>query len=535
MRKLRLPDPSRIPLLGTSAILVVLVVAIDAVAVYGIFAARQGAEQAALTDLELQAEADARALEAVLATIRGDLALLSRSAPLATALERRESPDPMSRRWARLDVESALLLFLDAHPGVSRLEVRGAGGEAVARAGYRSGAPTLLPPGADGEDEMAGPVYVTSWRIGEEPPAEGSIRVWLVAWSLLERIGRPAEEGLELELAAGEGADGEGLEARAPVRDPRWDPPIDWTLVRREEESHQLASVEALSGRYRTTLLLNFAVIALALVLGNLAFAEARRAARMEAEREHESRLREVERQLLHSERLAAMGRLASGIAHEINNPLAGIANHLELLDGDLAAGRAEEASGRVERARYGVERAATITRRMLSLAARGDGRREERFAVDRVASEAAEFLRSSGSFPGVEIEVRRSPERLEVEGDPTALGQLFLNLLLNACEIQEGGGEVIISVAREGDRVRSTVADRGPGVPRRMRDRLFEPFESGRGSSGLGLSICRRIAEEHGGTIDARPRRGGGTVFEVDLPAADGGGEGRGWSGVLT
>jgi signal transduction histidine kinase len=94
------------------------------------------------------------------------------------------------------------------------------------------------------------------------------------------------------------------------------------------------------------------------------------------------------------------------------------------------------------------------------------------------------------------------------------------LNLIVNACEAQPGGGEVHLSSRRDGARALAEVADRGPGIPAAERSRIFEPFFSTKSSTGLGLSICHSIVRQHAGALEALPRDGGGSVFRMTLPA---------------
>jgi signal transduction histidine kinase len=108
------------------------------------------------------------------------------------------------------------------------------------------------------------------------------------------------------------------------------------------------------------------------------------------------------------------------------------------------------------------------------------------------------------------------------VRGNATQLGQVFLNLVLNACEVQPDGGEVRVGVAREDGQIVVSVADRGPGVPEPDRVKIFEPFYSTKRSTGLGLSVCWSIVRQHGGSLDVRDRPGGGAVFRVSLPAPE-------------
>jgi signal transduction histidine kinase len=101
-------------------------------------------------------------------------------------------------------------------------------------------------------------------------------------------------------------------------------------------------------------------------------------------------------------------------------------------------------------------------------------------------------------------------------------LGQVAVNLILNACEAQPEGGEVRVSTRREGERIVAEFADRGHGIPEVDRERIFEPFFSTKESTGLGLSICHSIVRQHAGELLALPREGGGAVFRVALPATE-------------
>ncbi|HEX5760082.1 MAG TPA: ATP-binding protein, partial [Thermoanaerobaculia bacterium] len=317
------------------------------------------------------------------------------------------------------------------------------------------------------------------------------------------------------------GADGE-LAARVAVRDARWTPPIAWTLVRREPGSELVQSVETLAGRYRTTVLLNLAVMTLTLALGLLAFRQVRRAARLEVENEQQARVRELERQLMHSERLASVGRLAAGMAHEINNPLAGMANYLSLLDDDLRDGRTAEAPALVARVREGLARAAAIVRQVLAFSDPGKAPKTP-LDLRPVLAETVEFVRGNPAFRGLPVRLTGEAGPLPVLGNRITLGQLFLNLILNACQSQPEGGEVEVGARRAGGAVTVTVADRGPGLAPEVLAHLFEPFTSTRGSSGLGLAVCHGIVADHGGAIRGANRPDGGALFEVRLPLAAG------------
>jgi len=236
---------------------------------------------------------------------------------------------------------------------------------------------------------------------------------------------------------------------------------------------------------------------------------------------------RDMERQLQTSERLASLGLLTAGVAHEINNPLEGVGNYLSLL------GRtnldAEKRSRYLDQARRGFDRIRDIVHDLLSFARPN----VESGSADlsQVVDGALGLAGFAGEFRGVEV-VREGLDRpLPVAGDPRRLEQVVLNLLLNASQAMGGRGTVRITGARlpgggGNGTSRLVVADDGPGIPEEDLDRLFDPFftTSARGGTGLGLSVSFGIVAAHGGTLRARNAPGGGAVFTIDLPlvAAD-------------
>jgi two-component system C4-dicarboxylate transport sensor histidine kinase DctB len=140
-----------------------------------------------------------------------------------------------------------------------------------------------------------------------------------------------------------------------------------------------------------------------------------------------------------------------------------------------------------------------------------------------RAVEDAVGFVRESGAYPGVRIAVDGTAEPLPVRANPTNLGQLFLNLLLNACQAHGGReGRVDVTLYRQDGRARVQIADRGPGIPGEALPHLFEPFFSTRGSTGLGLAVCHGVVADHGGEIRAANRPGGGALFTVELPLAE-------------
>jgi signal transduction histidine kinase len=243
---------------------------------------------------------------------------------------------------------------------------------------------------------------------------------------------------------------------------------------------------------------------------------------------------RAFEARLAVSDRLAAMGTLTAGIGHEINNPLAFITANLTYIGAELDdvaalsdAGRMQEIRAAVQEAREGADRLRRIVAEMRTLA-RGDGR-NRLVDLNRIAQSAARPIIS-------ELRTRaRVTTRLSdvppVQGDEARLGQVLLNLLLNAADaIPEGdpaAHEITVSTfstfaADGGTRAVLEVRDTGQGIAPELRERIFDPFFTAKpvGSGrGLGLAICHHIVSALGGNITVESAPGRGSVFRVSLP----------------
>lgn len=234
-------------------------------------------------------------------------------------------------------------------------------------------------------------------------------------------------------------------------------------------------------------------------------------------------RLRETERNALRAEQLAWVGQMAAGIAHEIRNPLMAIKL--------LVQAAAERPDGPALRPRDFQVLEEEIARLEQIVAGFLDFARPPRpeprpVDVAEFADQAVEAVRPRAELQNVSLSVEPADGPVVANADPNQLRQVMLNLLINALDAQPRGGEVRVSVRLErrpaGESLLLlTVADAGPGVAPGVADRIFEPFVSTKESGlGLGLSICRRIAESHGGTLTAADRPGGGAVFTLRLPA---------------
>jgi two-component system sensor kinase FixL len=252
-----------------------------------------------------------------------------------------------------------------------------------------------------------------------------------------------------------------------------------------------------------------------------------------------EARLAAVQADLLRVSRLSAMGAMASGLAHELNQPLAAATNYLNAAGRLLSppggeAGTLQARADRLARAAVidaadQMLRAGDIVRRLRAFIGRGEAalRRED---VGGVIREACELARADGAAGAADLVVRDVGCGEMALLDRTQMQQVLLNLIRNAAEAMAGreGSRIEIACARLPDAGLSiTVADNGPGLAPDVARRLFEPFVSTkRDGMGIGLAICRTIVEGHGGKLAVASPAGGGAVFSVVLPAVQTGRE---------
>jgi signal transduction histidine kinase len=240
---------------------------------------------------------------------------------------------------------------------------------------------------------------------------------------------------------------------------------------------------------------------------------------------------------LLRQEKLASLGRLAAGLAHELNNPLNTIAGFVEALQRRsqaetlLASEEFEDFPQFLRMIQAEVDRAASIVRRLLDFARQ----REPSFALvdlGGLITESVSFVDRQAALANKRILMAPLPGPVQLKADAQMLQQLLLNLLTNALDAIEGAGEVRIAVntvaGGQGSRgqreiAQISIADSGCGIPAENLSRVFDPFfttkEVGKGT-GLGLPICQSIVEQHGGTIEIKSEGvGKGTTVTVKLP----------------
>jgi PAS domain S-box-containing protein len=228
-----------------------------------------------------------------------------------------------------------------------------------------------------------------------------------------------------------------------------------------------------------------------------------------------------LEEQVLQQERLASLGLLAAGVAHEINTPLTGISSYAELLVEELAAGDPRRETLRKILAQS--RRASTIANSLLTLA-RPERTRFEEIDLNDTVREALQLFEPQIRGRDVKLQARLDPAQPRVRGHRGKLQQVLLNLLLNARDAVDDGGEIVVNSYRLDDRVMLEVADDGQGIAEEDLPRIFDPFftTKGRGNgTGLGLSITYGIVQEHAGRIEVDSVPGRLTRFRIALPAA--------------
>jgi two-component system NtrC family sensor kinase len=230
---------------------------------------------------------------------------------------------------------------------------------------------------------------------------------------------------------------------------------------------------------------------------------------------------REVGRRLFHAEKMAAVGQLAGGVAHEINNPLGGILAFAQMMARE--GGRSDEDRESLRLIQDAALRAKRIVESLLRFSRRP--KPDERGRVDLgVVCDDALFLLLS-QLKDKKYDVVRDYQPAVALGNANQLQQIVVNLVVNAIQAMPGGGRIVVATGPAGPgRVRFSVTDDGEGISADVAKRIFEPFfttkPEGQGT-GLGLSICYQIAEENGGSITAENAPGLGAAFTVELPAA--------------
>ncbi len=229
-------------------------------------------------------------------------------------------------------------------------------------------------------------------------------------------------------------------------------------------------------------------------------------------------RLRETQDSMVQTEKLAAVGQLASAIAHELKNPLAGIRGALELVLPEIDDPAHREV---VEKIVEEVDRMSSTTSRLLGFARPTEPHRE-RASLQRLIENVCFLVGQQAKRQGIEIRLEFEPPDRDVLLDPQLTTQAFLNIALNALQAMNNGGTLTIRTRwqPEHDRVEVRFEDTGAGIPPEVQEKLFTPFfTTKRQGTGLGLYVVRSIVERQGGEVTFHSTPGEGTVFIVRLP----------------
>jgi signal transduction histidine kinase len=246
----------------------------------------------------------------------------------------------------------------------------------------------------------------------------------------------------------------------------------------------------------------------------------------MEGLRRKDEEMRRFNERLLQTEKLAAIGQLAAGIAHELNTPLASIAGYAEEL-GEIVRGSDGKIVQYTGVIRSQTERCKAITQSLLNFARKSEIR-VQAVDVNSVVREAIDYLRFKKRAPELKIETDLA-EVPSVQADPGQLLQVFLSILINAADAVQGGGRIMVKSRVDpstglgaGKTVQIVVADTGSGIAPENLKKVFEPFfttkEPGQGT-GLGLSLSYGIVKQMGGSIDLKSKVGEGTEVTIALP----------------
>lgn len=247
---------------------------------------------------------------------------------------------------------------------------------------------------------------------------------------------------------------------------------------------------------------------------------------RIDEEREIVRRLKESREQLVHAEKLASLGQLAASIAHEINNPLAGVLTYTKLLAKKISGDTLEKGAALdyLSKMESEVGRCSRIIRNLLDFS-----RQTEPMLrlvdVNQVIEQVLAMVGHQAQLQNVDVVRELSPSLPKVMADSDKLQQVFTNLTLNAIQAMSGGGKLTLRTSAANSQVRIDVQDTGCGISKENLSKLFTPFfttkEKGSGV-GLGLAVVRGIIERHKGEIKVQSEVGKGTTFSVYLGVHD-------------
>ena len=229
--------------------------------------------------------------------------------------------------------------------------------------------------------------------------------------------------------------------------------------------------------------------------------------------------LRALNEQLTRTEKLAAMGTLAAGVAHEVNNPLASISSLIQMMQAKQNLD--DETSEKLRLIQTQITRISQVTKDMMDFA-RVRPAAKSLIDVNEISETALRLASFDKSFQRLQLEKHYAGNLPKISVDTDQLQQVFLNLFLNARDAMPNGGNLSIKTAQMDDKIRIEIADSGSGIDEKSLKQIFDPFfttkPTGKGT-GLGLAVCYGIITAHGGKIEVLSNNGNGTRFIILLP----------------
>jgi two-component system NtrC family sensor kinase len=230
--------------------------------------------------------------------------------------------------------------------------------------------------------------------------------------------------------------------------------------------------------------------------------------------------LQKMNEQLMRADKLAAMGTLAAGVAHEVNNPLASISSLIQMMRSENGA---VDTGERLEMIQTQILRISRVTKDLTDFA-RARPAAKAALDINKVIETSLRLAEFDSTFQRLRITKDLSMDLPAIVADPDQLQQVFLNIFLNARDVMPDGGELKVSTRGLNGEVEIEISDSGPGIDPDSAKQIFDPFfttkPAGKGT-GLGLAVCYGIVTAHGGRLEFRQRENSGAVFVVSLPIA--------------